>query len=67
MRIVSMNAVISDRQGTTVRRWAVQAQADTGARPGVSSEESAGIKKLKAENRQLREDGEVPSKGLTTA
>jgi transposase len=40
----------------TVRRWAVQAQIDGGARPGVTSEESAELKKLKAENRQLRED-----------
>ena len=40
----------------TVRRWAVQAQIDGGARPGVTSEESAEIKKLRAENRQLRED-----------
>lgn len=40
----------------TVRRWAVQAQIDTGTRDGVTSEESAEIKKLKAENRQLRED-----------
>lgn len=40
----------------TVRRWAVQAQIDGGARPGVTSEESAEIKKLKAENRELRED-----------
>lgn len=40
----------------TVRRWAVQAQVDTGVRAGVTSEESAEIKKLKAENRQLRED-----------
>ena len=40
----------------TVRRWAVQAQIDGGARPGVTSVESAEIKKLKAENRQLRED-----------
>ena len=40
----------------TVRRWAVQAQIDGGARPGVTSKESAEIKKLKAENRQLRED-----------
>ena len=40
----------------TVRRWAVQAQIDGGARPGVTSGESAELKKLKAENRQLRED-----------
>ena len=40
----------------SVRRWVVQAEIDTGTRPGVSSEESAEIKRLKAENRQLRED-----------
>ena len=34
----------------------MQNQVDTGQRPGVTSEESAEIKKLKAENRQLRED-----------
>src|SRR5699024_2993269 len=40
----------------TVRRWAVQADIDAGARPGVSSEKSAEIKRLKAENRRLTED-----------
>lgn len=40
----------------TVRRWAVQAQIDGGTRSGVTSEESAEIEKLKAENRQLREN-----------
>jgi transposase len=40
----------------TVRRWAVQAQIDGGTRPGATSQEAAEIKKLKAENRQLRED-----------
>ncbi|MDV7198967.1 hypothetical protein R4172_15560 [Rhodococcus kroppenstedtii] len=39
-----------------MRRWAVQAQVDAGARPGVTSEESAEIRKLKAENKQWRED-----------
>jgi transposase-like protein len=40
----------------SLRRWVVQADVDTGGRPGVSSEELAEIKKLKAENRRLRED-----------
>lgn len=40
----------------TVRRWAVQAQVDQGTRAGTTSKESAEIKKLKAENKQLRED-----------
>jgi transposase-like protein len=40
----------------SLRRWVVQADVDAGARAGVSSEELAEIKKLKAENRRLRED-----------
>ena len=40
----------------TVRRWVVQAEVDAGRREGVSSEETEEIKRLKAENRRLRED-----------
>ena len=40
----------------SVRRWVVQAQVDAGERDGVSTEESDEIKRLKAENRRLRED-----------
>ncbi|WP_425308279.1 IS3 family transposase [Ammonicoccus fulvus] len=40
----------------SVRRWVIQAQVDSGEREGLSSEEQAEIKRLKAENRQLRED-----------
>ena len=40
----------------SVRRWVIQAQIDAGDRPGVSSEENEEIKRLKAENRRLRED-----------
>jgi transposase-like protein len=43
----------------TVRRWVVQADIDAGGRPGVSSVEHAEIKRLKAENRRLREDVEI--------
>lgn len=43
----------------TVRRWIVQADIDGGVRPGATSEETAEIKKLKAENRRLREDVEI--------
>ena len=52
-------AVVSKQVGLgqeTVRRWAVQDQIDAGTREGASSEELAEMKKLKAENRQLRED-----------
>jgi transposase-like protein len=34
----------------------VQAQVDGGTRTGTTTEESAEVKKLKAENKQLRED-----------
>ena len=40
----------------SVRRWVIQAQIDHGQRQGVSSEELAEFKVLKAENRRLRED-----------
>lgn len=40
----------------TVRRWVVQAEVDAGQREGVTSEEAEEIKRLKAENRRLRED-----------
>lgn len=40
----------------TVRRWIVQDQIDGGARSGVTTDEQAEIKRLKAENKRLRED-----------
>ena len=43
----------------TVRRWVVQAEIDTGTRPGVSTEESAEIKSLKAKVRRLEEDNAI--------
>jgi transposase len=43
----------------TVRRWVVQADIDAGGRPGLTSVEHAEIKRLKAENRRLREDVEI--------
>ncbi|MFL0578643.1 transposase [Dietzia sp. 179-F 9C3 NHS] len=48
----------------TVRRWAVQADIDAGARPGVSTEESAEIKRLRAENRRLTEYLEIMRWGV---
>lgn len=43
----------------TVRRWALQAQVDTGQRQGVSTEELAEIKELKAKVRRLESDNAI--------
>ncbi len=43
----------------SVRRWVGQAEIDAGTRQGVSSEELAEIRRLKAENKQLREHVQV--------
>ncbi len=40
----------------SVRRWVIQAEIDVGARDGTTTEESDEIRRLKAENRRLRED-----------
>jgi transposase len=43
----------------TLRKWVRQAEVDSGARPGVSSEESAEIRRLKRENAELRRANEI--------
>ena len=43
----------------TVRKWVRQAEVDAGARPGVTSEESAEIKRLKREVAELRRANEI--------
>ena len=43
----------------TLRKWVRQAEVDTGQRPGVSSEESAELKRLRRENAELRRANEI--------
>lgn len=52
-------AVVARPEGVgteSVRRWVIQAEVDAGDRDGQTSEEAAEIKRLKAENKRLRED-----------
>ncbi len=43
----------------TLRKWVRQDQVDAGARPGVSTEESAEMKRLKNENAELRRANDI--------
>jgi transposase len=43
----------------TLRKWVRQAEVDAGQRPGVSTEESAEIRRLKRENVELRRANEI--------
>jgi len=40
--------------GETIRNWVQQADVDAGTRAGVTSEESAEVRKLRRENAELR-------------
>jgi transposase len=43
----------------TLRKWVRQAEVDAGQRPGVTSEESAEMRRLKRENAELRRANEI--------
>jgi transposase len=58
----ALAAAVASKVGVareTARRWLVQADVNAGARPGLTSDEQTELKKLKAENRRLREDNEI--------
>ena len=42
-----------------MRKWVRRAEVDRGARPGVTSEESAELRRLKAEVKELRRANEI--------
>ena len=53
------NVAVARQEGVgteTLRRWVRQADIDAGEREGHTSNELAEIKRLKAENKRLRED-----------
>lgn len=43
----------------TLRKWCRRAEVDAGQRPGVTSDESAELKRLRAENRELKRANEI--------
>jgi transposase len=43
----------------TLRKWVRRAEVDGGQRPGVTTQESAEVRKLRAENRELRRANEI--------
>jgi transposase len=43
----------------TLRKWIRRAEVDSGARPGLTGEESAEVRRLRAENRELRRANEI--------
>ena len=43
----------------TLRKWVRRAEVDGGQRPGVASQDSAEMRRLRAENRELRRANEI--------
>ena len=57
--IKSIAAKLGIGTAQTLRNWVRQAEIDTGARPGVTTEEAARIKALERENAELRRANEI--------
>ena len=57
--IASVAAKLGVGSTETVRKWVRRAEVDAGARPGVSRAESDQVRRLKAENRELRRANEI--------
>lgn len=56
MKMVATKLGISPE---AIRRWKRQSEVDSGLRPGISSEASEEIKRLKRENLELRRANEI--------
>jgi len=58
-RTVGQVARDFDLTETAVREWVRQAEVDTGARDGITTEERKELSDLRRENRRLKEDVEI--------
>jgi transposase len=52
--MVKVASLLGISTAETLRKWVRQAEVDQGSRPGVTTEESVELKKLKRENAELR-------------
>jgi transposase len=57
--IASIATKLGIGSAETLRKWVRRAEVDAGARPGVSSQESAEVRRLRAEVRELRRANEI--------
>ena len=57
--IRSIAAKLGIGSAESLRKWVRQAQVDAGTRPGVSSDESAELRRLRRENAELRRANEI--------
>ena len=57
--IGSIAAKLGIGSAETLRKWVRQAEVDDGARPGVTSEESAEVRRLRRENAELKRANEI--------
>jgi transposase len=57
--IESVAAKLGIGSTETLRKWIRRSEVDAGQRPGVSSEESAEVRRLRAEVRELRRANEI--------
>ena len=57
--ITAVAAKLGIGTAETLRKWVRRAEVDAGARPGVSTEDHAEIKRLKRENAELRRANEI--------
>ena len=57
--IASIATKLGIGSSETLRKWVRRAEVDAGQRPGVTSQDSAEMRRLRAENRELRRANEI--------